>query len=271
MSPIFLISACLTFGVHYNPQARRRKRRRQERTKRELLWRRPLNGKHSAGWGLRSYRQVRGDRTGQCEFSGHADLSPDGHSVWRNTKGNLASRIPLRTHRWDESDRVFLAGCSPAEPASASSIHSAYQSFYVRSVSDPPAGPCVVGDCAREFQLPIHPTVCFEVGRFTLTQSSRTASRRCSRKWMSGHAAIALVLLRDRGQFGTLIICPLGEPIPPSQGESPFPVDFYLSWMSPHLSARGAGPFCPQDSYFFRSRFSVSAIAKLLNESLSLK
>jgi hypothetical protein len=25
---------------------------------------------------------------------------------------------------------------------------------------------------------------------------------------------------------------PLGEPIPPSQGESPFPVDFYLSWMS---------------------------------------
>jgi hypothetical protein len=68
----------------------------------------------------------------------HADLSPDGHSVWRNTKGNLASQIPLTTHRWDESDRVFLAGCSPAEPASASSIHSAYQSFYVRSVSHRP-------------------------------------------------------------------------------------------------------------------------------------
>ena len=75
---------------------------------------------------------------------------------------------------------------------------------------------------------------CFEVGRFTLTQSSWTAStRRRSRKWMSGHAAIALVLLRDRGQFATLTICPLGEPVPPSQGESPFPVDFYLSWMSP--------------------------------------
>ena len=43
----------------------------------------------------------------------------------------------------------------------------------------------------------------------------------------------ALVLLRDRGQFATLTIRPLGEPIPPSQGESPFPLDFYLSWMSP--------------------------------------
>jgi hypothetical protein len=42
-------------------------------------------------------------------------------------------------------------------------------------------------------------------------------------------------LLRDRGQFATLTIRPLGEPIPPSQGESPFPLDFYLSWMSPKL------------------------------------
>ena len=136
-------------------------------------------------------------------FLRHADLSPDGHSRLLNTKGNLASQIPLRTHRWDESDRVFLAGCSSAEPASASSIHSAYQNLYVRSVSDPPAGPCVCRDCAREFRLPIHPIVCFKAGRFTLTQSSWTVSRRCSRKWMSGRAAIALVLLRDRGQFAT--------------------------------------------------------------------
>jgi hypothetical protein len=50
---------------------------------------------------------------------------------------------------------------------------------------------------------------------------------------MSGHAAIALVLIRDRGQLATLTICRLGEPLPPSQRESPFPVDFYLSWMSP--------------------------------------
>jgi hypothetical protein len=108
--------------------------------------------------------------------------------------------------------------------------------FSVRAVSDPPAGPCVFGACARESRLPIHPTVCFKVGRFTITQSSWTApSQRCSRKWMSGHAAIALVLLRDRGQFATLTIRPLGEPIPPSQGESPFPLDFYLSWMSPKL------------------------------------
>jgi hypothetical protein len=52
---------------------------------------------------------------------------------------------------------------------------------------------------------------------------------------MSGHAATALVLLRDRGQFATLTIYPLGEPILPGQGESPFPVDFYLSWMSTKL------------------------------------
>jgi hypothetical protein len=44
-----------------------------------------------------------------------------------------------------------------------------------------------------------------------------------------------LVLLRDRGQFATLTICPLGEPTPPSQGEPPFPVDLYLSWMSTKL------------------------------------
>jgi hypothetical protein len=57
---------------------------------------------------------------------------------------------------------------------------------------------------------------------------------------MSGHAAIALVLLRDRGQFATLTIYRLGEPIPPSQGESPFPVDFYLSWMSTKLPVADA-------------------------------
>jgi hypothetical protein len=104
-----------------------------------------------------------------ASFLRHADLSPDGHSVWRNTKGNLASQIPQRTHRWDESDRVFLAGCSPAEPASASSIHSAYQNFYVRSVSDPSAGPCVVGDCVREFWFPIHlPSVSRPAGLLSL-------------------------------------------------------------------------------------------------------
>jgi hypothetical protein len=174
---------------------------------------------------------MRTDHAG-VSFLRHADLSPDGHSQRVNTKGNLLSKIPLVTHRWDESGRVFLAGCSPAEPASASSTRLAYQSFHVRSVSDPPAGPCVLSDCARGLRLPIHHTVCFKVGRFTLTQSSWTTFRRRSRKWMSGHAATALVLKSDRGQFRTLTIRSLGEPIPPSQGESPFPLDYYLSWMS---------------------------------------
>ena len=184
--------------------------------------------------GLREkIRPVRG-----CwSFLRHADLSPDGHSQLVNTKGNPPQRIPLVTHRSDESGRVSLAGCSPAEPASVSSTHSGYQSFCVRSVSDPPAGPRVFRGCARGLRLPIHLTVCFEAGRFTLTQSSWTASaRRCSRKWMSGHAAKALVLLSDRGQPKIRNLCSLGEPTPPGQGESPFPLDHYLSWMStkPH-------------------------------------
>jgi hypothetical protein len=104
-------------------------------------------------------------------------------------------------------------------------VHSAYQNFYFQFVSDPPAGPRVMRDCARELNLPIHPIVCFEVGRFTLTQSSWPAlTVRCSRKWMSGHAAYALVLLEDRGQFVTQKLYPSGERLPPSQGESPFPL-----------------------------------------------
>jgi hypothetical protein len=50
---------------------------------------------------------------------------------------------------------------------------------------------------------------------------------------MSGHAAYALVLLEDRGQFATQKPYPSGERLPPSQRESPSPLDDYLSWMSP--------------------------------------
>ena len=103
----------------------------------------------------------------------------------------------------------------------------------VRSVSDPPAGPRLIRDCAREFRLPIHTIVCFEAGRFALTQSSwTTLTQRCSRKWMSGHAAYALVLTADRGQFTTRKLYTSGEPILPSRGKSPLSLDSYLSWMS---------------------------------------
>ena len=104
----------------------------------------------------------------------------------------------------------------------------------LRSVSDHWLVLAFSRDCARELPLPIHPIVCFEVGRFTLTQSSRpTLTQRCSRKWMSGHAAYALVLSEDRGQFATLMLYPSGEHLLPSQGEAPLPLDCYLSWMSP--------------------------------------
>lgn len=74
------------------------------------------------------------------------------------------------------------------------------------------------------------PPVCFETGRFTLTQSSRTAFYDCSRKWMSGPAA-TWVIATDHRRFFKLIVPTLREL--PSTGKSPFFLDSYLSWMSP--------------------------------------
>ena len=134
----------------------------RERENSQQLWRSRLREK---------IRPVRG-----CwSFLRHADLSPDGRSQLVNTKGNSPKRIPLVTHRLDESGRVSLAGCSPAEPASVSSTHSGTKVMFDLSAIHRPVLAYFV-DCARGLRLPIHPTVCFEVGRFTLTQSSWTAS-----------------------------------------------------------------------------------------------
>ena len=79
----------------------------------------------------------------------------------------------------------------------------------------------------------MHPCVCFEASRLTLTQSSwTTLSQGRSRKWMSGYAAVPLAAPSDRGPRISFTLTALGEPVPPSEGESPFPLDFYLSWMS---------------------------------------
>ena len=102
----------------------------------------------------------------------------------------------------------------------------------VCSVSDPPAGPHALRDCARELTLPIHPIVCFEVGWFTLTQSSWTGLRLCSRKWMSGHAATALAMRSIDDSSEPKPVNRRGYLIPPSLGKSPFSLDCYLSWMS---------------------------------------
>ena len=58
---------------------------------------------------------------------------------------------------------------------------------------------------------------------------------------MSGDAALALAAPSDRGPQQNFNLTALGEPVPPSEGESPFPLDFYLSWMSPvfRFSATG--------------------------------
>ena len=62
----------------------------------------------------------------------------------------------------------------------------------------------------------------------------------------SSHAGNALVLPKDRGQFETLISYPLGEPLLPSQWESPFPVDIYLSWMTTRSSGGFLGVIKPR-------------------------
>jgi len=76
-------------------------------------------------------------------------------------------------------------------------------------------------------------TVCFEAGRFTLTQSSWTVLTHCSRKWMSGQAA-ALVQPSNRSQFDVIVTSAsaLRDSTRLSAGGTPFPLDFYLSWMS---------------------------------------
>jgi hypothetical protein len=167
-------------------------------------------------------------------FLRHADLSPDVHewSVCQN--GNLQKKIPVVTHRSDESGRVFLAGCSPAEPASASSTASEYQVF-ITNCQRVTGRSSRQSDCATGTLVPDPPLICFEVGRFTLTQSSWTALSCCSRKWMSGHAARALVAakkLEDTSKTPTLVSRRLETSLPPSAGKSPFSFDSYLSWMS---------------------------------------
>jgi len=59
---------------------------------------------------------------------------------------------------------------------------------YFEPVTDPPAVLRLPRDGAEELLLPMLPSVCFEAGRFTLTQSSWTAVWDRSRQWMSGRA-----------------------------------------------------------------------------------
>ena len=61
-------------------------------------------------------------------------------------------------------------------------VHKKHINFCIKA-GDLPAVSRWFGDCAKEFLLPMLPSVCFETGRFTLTQSSWTALLlHCSRK-----------------------------------------------------------------------------------------
>ena len=99
------------------------------------------------------------------------------------------------------------------------------------------------------------PPVCFETGRFSLTQSSWTVIRHCSRKWMSGQAA-ALAPLHDRWRLANLsVLSTLRELSLPSARRPPSPFDFYLSWMSP-----GFSPQNPPASPSFMPRFAGAGV-----------
>jgi hypothetical protein len=74
---------------------------------------------------------------------------------------------------------------------------------------------------------------CFEAGRFTQTQTSRTALC-CSRKWMSGPADALTPVQRDRK--GSIVALTVGfihalQILLGSAGRSIFSLDKYLSWM----------------------------------------
>ena len=83
--------------------------------------------------------------------------------------------------------------------------------------------------------------VCFEAGRFTQTQSSRTVVCR-SRKWMSGHAGYAAALAQfqtDPFRQITATVTPststLREILPLGPGRGVFSLDKSLSWRSYEL------------------------------------
>src|SRR5882672_3315109 len=103
-----------------------------------------------------------------------------------------------------------------------------------KTAGDRPAVPRQLGDWAEEFPRPMLLTVCIEAGRQTLTHTSWTGLRFGSRKWMSGQVA-ALAARDDRRLWLHFTPAPtLRGPILPSERRPPSPLDFYLSWMSPH-------------------------------------
>src|ERR1700688_3285000 len=80
-------------------------------------------------------------------------------------------------------------------------------------------------------------STCFEAGRFTQIQSSRTAANCCSRTWMSGPAdALAPSKTNRKRSIGALLIGSIValQMVSESAGGSVFSLDKSLSWM-PHL------------------------------------
>jgi hypothetical protein len=77
------------------------------------------------------------------------------------------------------------------------------------------------------------PAGCFEAGRFTLTQSSRTVLRYCSHKWMSGQAEALVARRVDDSSLIHLTTVPLRESTTPRERRPPSLVDFYYHGCPP--------------------------------------
>jgi len=104
-------------------------------------------------------------------------------------------------------------------------------------------------------------TVCIEVGRRTLTHTSRTVPAHRSRKWMSGQAT-ALAINKDRRPFANLTAtCPLREPDLPSARMPPSPLDFtYHGCPRFSLAVEGS---------FFSLRILVQHLVKLSDAGIT--
>jgi hypothetical protein len=133
-----------------------------------------------------------------------------------------------RIRRSQETHQLLLSAVSAPRPGcSRGKLKS--RGRECEFAGDPPAGSRFFGDCAKEFRLPMLPSVCFETGRFTQTQSSWTVLDDRSRKWMSGPVGKRASRIDRRLQSFSLYQTSR-EFL--SEGKSPFSLDSYLSWMS---------------------------------------
>jgi len=101
----------VTFQVHTRLPAAPRQRRSSEKEQKGSCFSTGRLKEHTAAYAL-TVRFVKTEHV-RASFLRHA-IFPD-VTLFGATQRESGVADSLRTHRWDESDRVLLAGCSPAE------------------------------------------------------------------------------------------------------------------------------------------------------------